>query len=152
MIYHDIVWYCLILSDIIWYFVIYHDNSKLKSMSHYFCPIKHVVPSLLSRENAVGFRPPSSTTEVNLLISFSVSGWGGFLLQPLPGIYLYHQKDPVQQAGHKHWSTRCYGKTGPRWSWACDMKDAAIASSPILSSLYIRRWSLSILEDVRKKE
>ena len=70
----------------------------------------------------------------------------------LLGIYLCRQKDPVQQAGHKHWSTRCYGKTGPRWSWACDMKDAAIASSPILSSLYIRRWSLSIFEDVSVQE
>ena len=28
----------------------------------------------LSTENAVGFRPPSSTTEVNLLISFCFSG------------------------------------------------------------------------------
>ena len=53
MINRDISWYCLILSDIIWYYLIfcdiswfimiYHDNSMLKSMSHYFCPIKHVV-------------------------------------------------------------------------------------------------------------
>ena len=43
MILSDIVWYCLILSDIIWYIMIYHDDSMLKSISHYFCPIKHIV-------------------------------------------------------------------------------------------------------------
>ena len=43
MILSDIVWYYLIFCDISWYIMIYHDNSMLKSMSHYFCPIKHVV-------------------------------------------------------------------------------------------------------------
>ena len=43
MILSDIVWYYLIFCDISWYIMIYHDNSMLKSISHYFCPIKHVV-------------------------------------------------------------------------------------------------------------
>ena len=50
-------------------------------------------PSSLSRETARGFRPPSSTTEVNLLISFCVSGQDevGFCSNPC-WIFIYITK------------------------------------------------------------
>ena len=41
--------------------MIYHDNSMLKSMSHYFCPIKHVVNHSDSRDLA--FKCVSLPTE-----------------------------------------------------------------------------------------
>ena len=70
MILSDIVWYYLIFCDISWYIMIYHDNSMLKSMSHYFCPIKHVVA--VSTNCVLS----SYSKQVNILIKYVVLDTG----------------------------------------------------------------------------
>ena len=67
LILSDIIWYYLILSDISWFIMIYHDNSMLKSISHYFCPIKHVVrsnPKSCKTLN-IQFQRPASSLKVS---------------------------------------------------------------------------------------